>query len=111
MKQANAEFALQLPDARAQRRLADPDAGRGAAEVTLVGDGEEVSEVAEVQREGGSGRLSAAIRPAGGRGSWTAESATSRGRSREFEFDRLDVFRLAGVVIEDVLAQDRAHRP
>jgi hypothetical protein len=44
----NAEFFLQLADLRGQRRLAD-EAGFGrAAEVLVVGEGHQVTQVAEV---------------------------------------------------------------
>ena len=43
-----AGFALQLPDLLRQRRLRDVQAGGGAAEVPLLGDGDEVPQMAQL---------------------------------------------------------------
>ena len=43
-QQLDAELALERPDRRAQRRLRDPEPPRGAAEVELLGDRDEVAQ-------------------------------------------------------------------
>jgi hypothetical protein len=48
LEDAHAEFRLQLEDLTAQRRLADVAGRRGAAEVTVVGDGDDILEIAQV---------------------------------------------------------------
>jgi hypothetical protein len=50
LEDAHAEFRLQLEDLTAQRRLADVAGRRGAAEMTVVGDGDDVVEIAQVHR-------------------------------------------------------------
>ena len=42
-----AQFRLQLPDLLGQRRLGHVEPLRGTAEVTLLGDGEEVPQVSQ----------------------------------------------------------------
>ncbi len=48
LEDAHAEFRLQLEDLAAQRRLADVAGRRGAAEMTVVGDGDDILEIAQV---------------------------------------------------------------
>src|SRR5262245_43430058 len=50
MEQGDAQLLLQLPDLLTQGRLRDAQAGGGAAEVQLLGDGQEVAQVAELHR-------------------------------------------------------------
>ena len=45
LEELGAEFVLQLLDLPGQGRLGDVQAGRGAAEIELLGQGEEVSQV------------------------------------------------------------------
>src|SRR5690606_18081321 len=73
LEQRHPEFLLQLPDLRRQRRLAD-EAGLGRpAEVAVLGQGDEVAEVAQVHAACAAGAevrirwskaLSAAVEPA-----------------------------------------------
>ena len=48
VEQCDAELLLELAHLLAERRLRDPHAGGGAPEVQLLGDGDEVAEVAEL---------------------------------------------------------------
>jgi hypothetical protein len=45
-EQQCAHFALQVPDLLAERRLADADPGGGTGEIPLLGDRQEVADVA-----------------------------------------------------------------
>ncbi len=47
VEQAHAQLALERLDLRGERRLRQPEARRGAAEMPLLGDGEEVREAAD----------------------------------------------------------------
>lgn len=47
LEQARTDFLLQRLDLLAQRRLGDPQALGGAAEVQLLGDGDEIAQVPE----------------------------------------------------------------
>jgi len=58
LEDAHAEFSLQLEDLAAQRRLADVAGRRSAAEVTVVGDGDDILEIAQVHRLNLHNRLS-----------------------------------------------------
>jgi hypothetical protein len=48
MKQVHAELGLELADLLGQRRLGHVQPLRGAAEVTLLGDSDEVPEVSQI---------------------------------------------------------------
>ncbi|GAA3778497.1 hypothetical protein GCM10022206_16830 [Streptomyces chiangmaiensis] len=51
MKQVHAELGLELADLLGQRRLGHVQPLRGAAEVTLLGDSDEVPEVPEIHMQ------------------------------------------------------------
>ena len=49
-EQESAEFSLELLDLLTQRRLRDVESRRSAPEMQLLGDGDEVAEMAKLQR-------------------------------------------------------------
>ena len=49
-KSVVAELVLEAADLAAQRRLRDPDGARGATDVSLLGDGDEVADLGEAHR-------------------------------------------------------------
>ena len=60
--QRHAEFVFQFPDLRRQRRLADEAGVRGLAEMAVVGERDEVFQVAQVHADG---PLSSMVLPSG----------------------------------------------
>ena len=48
VEQSRTDFRLELPDLLAERRLADPEPDRGAREMQLLGDSQEIAEVAQL---------------------------------------------------------------
>ena len=49
VQERSAQLAFQMLDLLRERRLGDAEALRGAPEVPLLGDGDEVAEVAQLQ--------------------------------------------------------------